>query len=638
MDNSDFLRAVYGTVQDNYGWTTSFASDPNKSEPTVWSGMAWTGTPGQSNIIDRRVNDNNFFCVSVMAAPDKKRRSKDTFVRLCVLLADDAQPDDLFGNPSYIIETSPGNYQIGILIDRDDADAKNQGLIDLVLQRMAAANLIGADSSGNNIVRYGRLPTGCNTKQRDTGTFATKVLQSDLTASYSLADAVATFGLDLDEIRSGARAAPSEVSILDKTALTAVDLYKSLITTNMDERSYHDPLLKLSSGMIAAGMAPGAVVNNLRSLMLATRPETGADLARWEARFGQDLSRMVASAEKYAPSEERMAELASDSLFMGMEALGERTRNVRWAVKGLIPEDSMGMIFGASGTYKSFIAIDLALHMAHEMDWAGARTKKGAVAYVAAEGGAGIYRRLKAWHNQFGLVPDDSINICITPLLLSAIEEVKAMRVAIEALPQPPKLVVIDTLSQTFSGDENSSTDIGDYLRMINTEIRAAFNCTVIVVHHTGHSAAERPRGSSAITANLDFILGVFRPDPEKQVARMSVHKMKDGDKVDDVFFEMERIVLGQDDDGDEISSLVAKHMEGVTSAAMATDRGRASKYEQVIMKLLIDGRAVSEQEMVASLPGENSSYTMRGIKRALQKMHMAKQVTTPGGNMWKLS
>jgi hypothetical protein len=44
----------------------------------------------------------------------------------------------------------------------------------------------------------------------------------------------------------------------------------------------------------------------------------------------------------------------------------------------------------------------------------------------------------------------------------------------------------------------------------------------------------------------------VFRPDPEKQIARMSVHKMKDGDKVDDVFFEMERIVLGQDDDGDE--------------------------------------------------------------------------------------
>jgi len=394
MDNSEFLRAVYGVTQDNYGWTTSFASDPNNSEPTVWSGMAWTGTPGQSNIIDRRVSDNNFFCVSLMAAPDKKRRSKDTFKRLCVLLADDAQPDDLFGNPSYIIETSPGNYQIGILIDRDDADAKDQGLIDLVLQRMAAANLIGADSSGNNIVRYGRLPTGCNTKQRDTGTFATKVLQADLTASYSLADAVATFGLDLDEIRSGARAAPSVAKDLDKTSLTAVDLYKSLITTNMDERSYHDPLLKLSSGMIAAGMAPGAVVNNLRSLMLATRPETGADLARWEARFGQDLSRMVASAEKYAPDR---PEVLQGDVFLSQSQLREKNKNIRWLVKNVVPEDSMGMIFGASGTYKSFIAIDMAMHMAHEMSWSGFKTKKGTVAYIAAEGGAGISRRLDAW-------------------------------------------------------------------------------------------------------------------------------------------------------------------------------------------------------------------------------------------------
>jgi hypothetical protein len=411
-------------------------------------------------------------------------------------------------------------------------------------------------------------------------------------------------------------------------------LYKSLITTNMDERSYHDPLLKLSSMMIAAGMAPGAVVNNLRSLMLATRPETGADLARWEARFGQDLSRMVASAQKYAPSEERIAEIAPGGLFMGMEALGDLTRNVRWAVKGLVPEDSMGMIFGASGTYKSFIAIDLAMHMVHEMEWAGKRTKKGAIAYLAAEGGAGIYRRLLAWHNQFGLVPDDSINICITPLLLSASEEVAAMKAAIAALPERPKLVVIDTLSQTFNGDENSSSDIGDYLRMINTEIRAAFNCTVIVVHHTGHSAAERPRGSSAITANLDFILGVFRPDPERPIARLSVHKMKDGDKVDDLYFEMTRSVLGHDEDGDEISSLVARH----TAAPDVNEgNGRFSKYDALCVKALASGGLVSEHDIKKLADkGDNETAVTKGIKRALDGMFKRGLIKSIGSGVWQ--
>jgi hypothetical protein len=630
MDNSDFLRAVYGAIQDNYGWTTSFASDPNKSEPTVWGGNAWTGSPGQKNLIDKRVNDNNFFCVSIMAA-DKRRRSKDTFVRLCVLLADDAQPDELFGNPSYTIETSPGNYQVGVLIDRDDPDARDQGLIDLVLQRMAAANLIGADASGNNIVRYGRLPTGCNTKQRDTGVFATTVLQADLTATYSLADAVATFGLDLEEIRSGTRAAPSEVSTLDKTALTAVDLYKSLITTNLDERSYHDPLLKLSSGMIAAGMAPGAVVNNLRSLMLATRPETGADLARWEARFGQDLSRMVASAQKYAPAPQ---DIVQGEVFLSQSQLREKNKNVRWLVKGLVPEDSMGMIFGASGTYKSFIAIDLAMHMAHEMSWSNIKTKSGSVAYIAAEGGSGISRRLDAWCNQFGLVENENLQICTTPYLLTAQEEMAHIKDAISKLPETPKLVVIDTLSQTFNGDENSSSDIGDYLRMINTEIRAAFNCTVIVVHHTGHSAAERPRGSSAITANLDFILGVFRPDPERPIARLSVHKMKDGDKVDDLYFEMTRSVLGHDEDGDEISSLVARH---TAAPNVSEGSGRFSKYDALCVKALASGGLVSEDDIkkLADKSDSESSVT-KGIKRALDGMFKRGLVKKIGYGVWQ--
>ena len=164
----------------------------------------------------------------------------------------------------------------------------------------------------------------------------------------------------------------------------------------------------------------------------------------------------------------------------------------------------------------------------------------------------------------------------MTPLLLTAQDEMARLKAAIGKLPQPPSVVIIDTLSQTFSGDENSSSDIGTYLRMINSEIRASFNCTVIVIHHTGHSAAERPRGSSAITANLDFVLGVFKPDPEASRAKVGVHKMKDGDKVDDLYFNMTRLVLGEDSDGDEISSLVAAHDEAGQFSQRAEDEFNA--------------------------------------------------------------
>ena len=306
------------------------------------------------------------------------------------------------------------------------------------------------------------------------------------------------------------------------------------------------------------------------------------------------------------------------------------TKNVRWLVKGLVPEDSMGMIFGASGTYKSFIAIDMALHIAHGMDWAGLRTKQGPVAYIAAEGGAGISRRLKAWRNQFGLVETNNLHICITPFLLTAQDEMAHMKAAIAKFPQPPSVVIIDTLSQTFSGDENSSSDIGTYLRMINSEIRAAFNCTVIVIHHTGHSAAERPRGSSAITANLDFILGVFKPDPEASRAKVGVHKMKDGDKVDDLYFNMTRLVLGEDSDGDEISSLVAAHDE----AGKSDDAGRFSKYDSTIMAMMQNKKTVSDKE-IRDVFGSETQATYKGIKRSLDKLHRAGMIRSFGIGVW---
>ena len=375
-------------------------------------------------------------------------------------------------------------------------------------------------------------------------------------------------------------------------------------------------------------MAPGAVVNNLRSLMLAIQPETsGPEFDRWEVRFGSELSRMVSSAEKYTPARQ---EVLQGELLVSEEQLEEMTKNVRWLVKGLVPEDSMGMIFGASGTYKSFIAIDMALHIAHGMDWAGLRTKQGPVVYVAAEGGAGISRRLKAWRNQFGLVETNNLQICVTPLLLTAQDEMAHLKAAIGKLPQPPSVVIIDTLSQTFSGDENSSSDIGTYLRMINSEIRAAFNCTVIVIHHTGHSAAERPRGSSAITANLDFILGVFKPDPEASRAKVGVHKMKDGDKVDDLYFNMTRLVLGEDSDGDEISSLVAAHDE----AGKSDDAGRFSKYDSTIMAMMQNKKTVSDKEIRDAF-GSETQATYKGIKRSLDKLHRAGMIRSFGIGVW---
>lgn len=635
MRNSEFLSAVYGRLRDDYGWTASFASDPGEAPPSVWLGSSWAGSETQKVVINKRGEDNNYYSVGVMhSRGGDKRRSKECFGRLAVLLADDVSPaglNDLVGSYSYALETSKNNYQVGVLLDPADADTRNAALIDALLRAMGASGHVKADGSGNNPVRYARLPVGTNTKKRESGLWTTRLLFCKLDEVYSLADAAKTFSLDLEAIKRGVEAPKPKPD----GAGDSVDLFKAIINPKLEQRSYHDALMRLSASFIASGLKPGATVNALRSLMLASKPEKeGPQLERWRERFGDDLVRMVHGAEKYKPKEPEPVK--ASTLTETHSQVKEATKNIKWLVKNIIPQDAIGMLFGASGTFKSFIAIDLALSVLHGQEWTKRKTVKGAVYYVAAEGGAGVSRRVDAWHR--GVDVPENLYYCRTPLLLSSKQEIGALRDSIAALPEIPVLIIIDTLSQTFAGDENSSSDIATYLRMLNSELRAAFNCTVLVLHHTGHSATERPRGSSAITANVDFLLGCYRSDPEGMNARVDVTKQKDGDLVKGMHFDLNRHVLGNDDEGDEVSSLVAEFHDSVASIRK---NHRGGKYEQHILKMLGEKGACTESELrhgVKNVFNISLDAASMGVRRTVTDLKNALRIQETTSGAWTLA
>lgn len=627
MNNSELLRAAYGSLPGGtYGWVTNFAADPNDAAMAAWGGRPYVATASQESLIDSVGHDNTFFCTSVMQTMDvgNLRRSKSAFHRLAVLVADDADPSSVNGQVSYILETSPGNHQIGVILDPEDPACKDRDTVDAVMQAMAKANLIKADSSGNNVVRYVRLPQGQNTKKRPTGAWQVGVKAWNPAVVYSLEDACAAFGLDLDAIRTSH--APSVPKTPTGSGADYATLIAALAADNSADRSYHDPLLKLSAKFISTGMHGGAAVEALRGLMQAVQPTDQREYERWKARYDR-IPHMVSGAErKYRKVEIELpgTEEERKGLLLTLPQLGDATKNVKWLVKQLIPADACGMLFGASGTFKSFIALDLALHISHDLRWCGKRTDGGGVVYVAAEGGAGIYRRVRAWHQHHKLSEPDNFHVCVTPLLLAEEEHVSSLREAINGLPVKPSLVVVDTLSQTFTGDENSSTDIAAYLRLLNTHLRAAFSCTVLVIHHTGHSASERPRGSSAITANLDFLLGCFRPNPDTLAAQVEVIKQKDGDKLPGQFFELHREVLDKDEDGEEVSSLTAAWHDAV-KACKESALGKVGLYAEAIYAYMDEVRHEDDlKALVRKLCEENgvkAESATKNYRRAMETL-----------------
>ena len=309
---------------------------------------------------------------------------------------------------------------------------------------------------------------------------------------------------------------------------------------------------------------------------------------------GREVAALLGEAE------ERLAEIAREQHrklpgtkipLMRLDALQQASDAVRWQIKHIIPAESIGMLFGGSGTFKSFIALDCALHVAHGLPWMGRRTNRGPVLYIAAEGGAGLWGRIDAWHRARRL-RWQAAEIFVVPAAVDLTADAWRVVDAAQAVGVTPAMVVVDTLSQTYAGEENSANEMAAYLRELGVRFRQLWQAAVLLIHHTGHQATERPRGSSAIRSNLDFMLGVFR-DEKEMLATVTCAKQKDGELFSDATFALRSIELGTDADGDRITSLVASHLTRIEDVAEAmqaeTKAGRGGR-TQLLLSLLQNG------------------------------------------------
>lgn len=235
------------------------------------------------------------------------------------------------------------------------------------------------------------------------------------------------------------------------------------------------------------------------------------------------------------------------------------TPPLRWLVHGVVPSDSFAALFGASGSGKSFLALDLCAAVADGSDWFGRRVTAAPVAYVGLEGGAGLSKRVKAWseHNRRAL--PDRLRFITQPLDLRQITDIDDVCAAVLAANGRGGLVVIDTLNRAAPGaDENSSKDMGELIGACE-EIRRRIGCTVLLVHHTGKQISNGLRGHSSLFAALDAAIEVSRTDSRREWA---VAKAKDDADGERYAFTLRIVELGDDEDGEPITSCVVTRDE----------------------------------------------------------------------------
>jgi hypothetical protein len=168
-------------------------------------------------------------------------------------------------------------------------------------------------------------------------------------------------------------------------------------------------------------------------------------------------------------------------------------------------------IAGKFGSLKTFVLVDLAFCIACGADWHGRRTRQGPVVYVYAEGVGGIRRRVAAWKAAYGYSGSAPVHFLPCSVALDDAGDVTSLLHAIAKLATAPVAVMVDTLARNFAGDENSTADMGRFIRGVD-RIREATGAAVFVAHHTGHEGT-RARGSTALPGALDTLVTTEKDD-----------------------------------------------------------------------------------------------------------------------------
>jgi hypothetical protein len=259
-------------------------------------------------------------------------------------------------------------------------------------------------------------------------------------------------------------------------------------------------------------------------------------------------------------------------------------------IEDVLPRAELGVIYGESGSGKTFAVLDLVLAVQRGVQWRGLDTRQADVIYLGAEGSGGFGGRVRAYCDHHGIEPSDlGLRAILSQPNLLAVDDTRDLITSIREAGGC-RLLVIDTLAQVIAGgNENSSEDMGKAVRHCR-QITRTTGAMVLLVHHSGKDAARGARGWSGLRAACDVELEVIR-DGDARTLHLS--KLKDGEDGTRWGFNLNVVQVGTKADGKPLTSCVVLPAEAVAERPSRTNVGRV---QQLVMRVLRDMLAFADE------------------------------------------
>lgn len=298
-----------------------------------------------------------------------------------------------------------------------------------------------------------------------------------------------------------------------------------------------------------------------------------------------------------------------------------------WQIGGILPEAAFVNLYGDSASFKSFVALDMALCIASGLPWHGRPVRSGTVLYVLGEGQGSFATRMRAWMAHNGVsAPPARFHAILQPVGFGDAPAVAALRDAIVAANLRPDVIIIDTLARNFGvGDPDKTKDMSAFVSGVDA-IRLEFSASAWVVHHVGKDRSKGARNSNALRAAVDVEIETDRFDQD-MACTITCKKQKDAEEFQPITLELRPIEVANKATGELVSSLAvcAAGIETMPRPRKAPELGAEEKH---ILQVLKDSGTLTGKEVADRVQKDPDN-----TRKRLRKLVRDGLVKTGGGS-----
>lgn len=271
-----------------------------------------------------------------------------------------------------------------------------------------------------------------------------------------------------------------------------------------------------------------------------------------------------------------------------------------YLIKGVFARSGIAAIIGPPSSGKTFLAADLAVHIAGNRPWRAHNVRGGALVYAALEGPVSAENRFCGARENRNLPLSIPLRLTAGPvnlrdpvdvaLLLEFIRETETI------FGKKVVAIFVDTLSRAMAGgDENHPDDMGALIVGAD-KLRLATDALVILVHHLGKDESRGARGHSSLKGALDTEIEVIARGPVRIATVTKQRDLPDGARF---AFRLGVVTLGLDDEREPVTTCIVEHIETPSAARKAA----TGKNQRALVAALQEwDRSHPDSEVVSSL------------------------------------